>query len=163
MTAQEWIEGLHLQAHPEGGYFAETFRSAEVIPAGALPDRYGSNRNASTSIYFLLLPQQCSKLHRLQTDEIWHYHQGGRLELVFIAPDGTLSRQFLGPSLAAGEQLQVLAPRNHWFGARPVGDDFSLVGCTMAPGFDFADFELGDRDALEADYPQHADWIREFT
>ena len=160
--AAYWIEKLQLQAHPEGGYFAESFRSEESLTEG-LPDRYSGPRALSTSIYFLIPPGQFSSLHRLQTDEIWHYHQGGPLELVFLNASGIWSTKLLGPDPDQGQQLQQLAPRGHWFGARPIGSEFSLAGCTMAPGFEFADFELARRSELLDEFPELSAEIRAFT
>ena len=160
--AQYWIDKLQLQAHPEGGYFAESFRSEETLTQG-LPQRYSGPRALFTSIYFLLPPGQFSSLHRLQTDEIWHYHQGGPLELVFLNEDGAWSSKLLGPDPDAGQQLQQLAPRGHWFGARPLNPEYALVACTMSPGFEFTDFELARRSALLAAYPQWTSEINAFT
>lgn len=161
-SAAEWIAALQLQEHPEGGWFAETFRSSEVFPAGDLPPRYTGDRAHFTSIYFLLEKGQFSALHRLQTDEIWHFHDGAPLEIVSMDAQGNWSVRVIGRDVAAGHFPQALVPRGHWFGARSLGD-FTLVGCTMAPGFEFADFEMGDRVELTDQYPQHAASISEFT
>lgn len=161
MTAQDYIRSLNLQPHPEGGYFAETYRSAETIPHEALPQRFGGARAFGTAIYFLLESHHRSALHRIQADEIWHFYAGQSLEIVVINPDATLTTIRLGPNPARGEVFQAVVPAGCWFGSKPFvdpttgGNKFSLVGCTVAPGFDFADFELGDRAALLAEFPQH--------
>ncbi|MEM0997638.1 MAG: cupin domain-containing protein [Bacteroidota bacterium] len=157
--AEHWIVKFGMQAHPEGGYFAETYRSSESLPGDALPNRYGGARALGTSIYFLVPPGQCSKLHRLRTDEVWHYHAGGAMHLWLIHPTGHLEELLVGPD----GPFQVVVPRGCWFGAHPESGGYSLVGCTMAPGFDFADFGLGEREALLAAYPEHAAVIRRLT
>lgn len=155
--AAYWITKLGLQPHPEGGYFRESFRSARVIPASALGGSHLGDRAASTAIYFLVTAEQPSHFHRLATEEVWHHYAGSPLELVFIHPDGKLSIQMLGKDLAAGGLPQCVAPAGTWFAGRvhaPGG--YALCGCTLAPGFDFADFELAQRKDLLAAYPQHA-------
>jgi len=161
--ADQLIESLQLLPHPEGGYFRETYRSEELIEG--LPERYhGTSRNMGTSIYFLLKGHQCSTFHKLLSDEIWHYHEGSGLKLYIIDSKGNLTTPILGNDLLNGEHYQLVVPLNCWFGAAPMDPKgYSLVGCTMAPGFDFSDFRLADRkDLLEA-YPQHASIIKSFT
>ena len=160
MTAQEYVRRLNLQPHPEGGFFAETYRAAEMIDARALPNRFGGARAFSTAIYFLLESHHVSALHRIQADEVWHFYAGGSLEVFVINPDATLTVIRLGSDLEQGEVFQAIVPAGCWFGSRPApGSDFSLVGCTVAPGFDFADFEMANRTELLARFPQHADVI----
>jgi predicted cupin superfamily sugar epimerase len=162
MTADDWIERLGLQRHPEGGWFREVYRSAETLPAAALPSPFQTPHPISTSIYFLLRGRECSALHRLKADEVWHFYAGSSLTLHMIAPDGTLSRVTLGPDLP----FQTVVPAGHWFGATVDEDSpacFALVGCTVAPGFTFDDFELGDRAQLLAQFPQHRDLIERLT
>lgn len=163
-NAAYWIAQLNMTAHPEGGYFAETYRSSETIAATALPKRYAGDRNFSTAIYFLVEAGNPSNMHRLQTDEIWHFYAGSPLELVLLHPDGTMQAQMLGPDFAEGQRFQLLVPAGCWFGARvhKVGG-YALVGCTMAPGFDFADFEMGNRDDLNQRYPDHTELIESLT
>lgn len=164
MNAQEYIETLQMQAHPEGGYFAETYRSAEMVAGEALPGRFGGARTMSTAIYFLLESHHISALHRIQSDEVWHFYDGGPLDVFVIDPAGELYIIRLGRDMAAGEVFQAVVPAGCWFGSKPVaGTAFSLVGCTVAPGFDFADFELADPRALLADFPQHEAVIRQLT
>lgn len=164
-TAAYWVEKYHMQPHPEGGYFAETYRSAEQIPHTALPTRFDGSRSFSTAIYFLLESHHFSALHRIQADEVWHFYAGGPLEVFVIDPaSGTLKIIRLGPDPAAGEVFQAVVAAGMWFGSRPAaGAAYSLVGCTVAPGFDFADFELADREILLAKFPQHEAMIQELT
>ncbi|GAA4446344.1 hypothetical protein GCM10023189_01360 [Nibrella saemangeumensis] len=142
--------------HPEGGYFAETYRSAETISQHALPGRFTGDRNFGTAIYFLLESRHYSTLHRIQADEIWHFYTGGPLEVFVINPAGELSVIRLGYNPDQGEVFQAVVPAGCWFGAKPAtGTEYALVGCTVAPGFDFADFELAQRDVLLSQFPQH--------
>ncbi|NLP12659.1 cupin domain-containing protein [bacterium] len=163
-TAEYWIEQLQLQPHPEGGWFREIYRSSEHIEAKALPKRFSGPRCFSTSIYFLLRKGQPSHLHRIASDEIWHYYCGSPLTLFMIQPQGDLSAVRLGPDPEKDEQLQQVMPAGCWFGAMVDDpDSFTLVGCTVAPGFEYSDFELGDRDQLFKHYPQHRALIERLT
>jgi uncharacterized protein len=166
MTAQNWIDQLGLQAHPEGGYFAEVYRSPEQIPAEALPARYQGPRSFGTSIYFLLKQDGFSAFHRISSDEGWHYYAGNSpIWLYVIAPDGTLTEHVLGPDIVNGQTFQVVVPAQHWFAAHvaEAPDAYGLVGCTVQPGFDFADFELADREALSGQFPPHRALIARLT
>ncbi|GAB4019480.1 cupin domain-containing protein [Spirosoma koreense] len=164
MTATDYVHAFKLQPHPEGGYFAETYRSAESIAQSALPQRFVGNRAFCTAIYFLLEQQQVSALHRIQADEIWHFYAGGALEVFVIRPAGELSVIRLGNNPERGEVFQAVVPAGCWFGSTPAsGSAFSLVGCTVAPGFDFADFELADRDTVLSQFPQHRAVIDRLT
>jgi uncharacterized protein len=164
-NAAYWVEEYQMQPHPEGGYFAETYRTAEQIPHAALPERFGGDRAFSTAIYFLLEGHHFSALHRIQADELWHFYTGDPLEVFVIHPEsGALEIIRLGPDPDAGEVFQAVVPAGTWFGSRPVaGAAYSLVGCTVAPGFDFADFELAKREALLAAFPQHRAVVEELT
>ena len=156
MKAKEIIEKLGLERHPEGGWFGETYRSDEF-----LGDR---NRNVSTAIYYLLEGEDKSKLHRLKSDEIWHFYAGDSLVIEGINPDGSHFTKILGSNLDKGEQLQIVVRRDTWFGAYlENGKSFVLLGCTVAPGFNFDDFELGDREILIEKYPQHKELIEKLT
>ena len=164
MTAHHYIQSFSLQPHPEGGYFAETYRSAESIPKSALPSRFGGTRAFGTAIYFLLEKHHFSAMHRIQADEIWHFYAGGPLEVFVIKPDATLTIIRLGNDPTKGEVFQAVVPAGCWFGSKTAPrTDFSLVGCTVAPGFDFADFEMGNRAALLAEFPQHHEVIERLT
>ncbi len=151
MTADEWIEKLNLAPHPEGGFFAETYRADGQIP--------GLQRSYSTAIYFLLKGDQVSTLHRIAADEIWHFYAGSPLTIHVIDADGDYEQLHIG----VGE-FQAVVPAGRWFGATvDDSDGYSLVGCTVAPGFDFADFELGQRDDLIKDFPLHRDLLARLT
>jgi predicted cupin superfamily sugar epimerase len=158
--AAEWIRALDLVAHPEGGHYRETYRAVATTtrPGFAEP------RALSTAIYFLLQGHEISTLHRIRSDELWHFHAGVALQLVELTPAGTLREHRLGLDVDASEQPQVVIPAGSWFGARVAGaTGFALVSCTVAPGFDFADFELGDREVLRARYGQYGETIAAFT
>jgi len=163
-NAHSWIRKLKLKKHPEGGYYCELYRSAESIPGKALPRRYKGRRSFSTSIYFLLKGRDISRFHRLKSDETWHFHTGSSLTIHVISPKGKYSEIKLGCDPKKKQALQYTVSRNHWFGAtvhNPKG--FSLVGCTVSPGFDFADFELADQEELLARFPHLARIIRKLT
>lgn len=161
-TARYWIDRLQLERHPEGGWYRETFRSSLILPS--LPAPYSGTRVASTDIYFLLEASDRSTLHRLRSEERWHFHWGGPMTIFAIYPDG--GRAELRPDQApdAGQQFQVGVPAGTIFGALvdPSSDperDFALVSCTVAPGFEFEDFELCDKGELLASFPQHRELI----
>ena len=160
MTAADYIAALNMKSHPEGGYYAQTYQAAETIPKSALPDRFGGDRPYSTAIYFLLENHNRSALHRIQSDEVWHFYAGGPLHVYVIEPtSGTLTVIRLGNRPNRGEVFQAVVRAGCWFGAKPIGEPnvpaFSLTGCTVAPGFDFADFELANSGTLLAQFPQH--------
>jgi predicted cupin superfamily sugar epimerase len=157
-TAQDLIQHLHLQPHPEGGYYRETYRaSLRTVAAG------GARRNVSTAIYYLLENDNRSHFHRIQSDELWFFHQGQPLELLLLQ-DGQLTTLTLGQALERGELPQAVVPAHTWFGARVKSSaGFALVSCTVAPGFDFADFELAERARLTAEFPDYAALIEQFT
>jgi len=153
-----------MQAHPEGGYFAESYRSAEIIPQDALPKRFEGDRNFSTAIYFLLESHQFSALHRIQSDEMWHFYAGSPLYVFYIDNQGMVQTIKLGDSPENGEVFQAVVPAGVWFGSKPAQtDNYSLVGCTVAPGFNFADFELSGREKLLQQYPEHGEIIKLLT
>jgi len=166
VTAQEVAARLGLQPHPEGGFYLETYRAHRTVvtPHGERP--------ASTAILFLVRAGSMSKLHRLANDELWVFQGGLSLELVTIAPDGRLIRRILAGVEGGDEGAlpQALVPAGSWQAARlaggphlPADRAWALVSCVVTPGFDFADFELGDADALVDEYPEHAALIRELT
>jgi predicted cupin superfamily sugar epimerase len=164
-SAAYWIEKYDLQAHPEGGYYAETYRSAENIPKEGLPDRFAGSRSHSTAIYFLLQSVDFSGFHRIKSDEMWHFYAGQALEIFVIFPDtGQLEIIRLGADPDKDEVFQAVVPAGTWFGSRPAsGSSYCLVGCTVAPGFDFEDFEMADRNALLEAFPAHSQVIHELT
>jgi predicted cupin superfamily sugar epimerase len=162
--ARQWIEALGLRPHPEGGYYRETYRSGETIPRAALPARFTGDRSFSTAIYFLLAGDDFSALHRIKQDETWHFYDGAGLIIHIIDPAGNYAAVKLGRDLRAGEAPQAVAPAGHCFGAT-VSDpgSYGLAGCTVAPGFDFADFEMPGRAQLLALFPQHSELIERLT
>ena len=164
MTAQDWIKYLELQPHPEGGYFKETYKSEESIPKEGLPDRFRGSRSFGTAIYYLLDGANFSAFHQLKADEIWHFYDGSQLVIHQIDVDGAYSQETLGKDMGNGELPQLLVKAGTWFGAEVVNkSSFALVGCTMAPGFEFADFEMPDRDVLLKRFPQHEKVIMRLT
>ncbi|MEO0415332.1 MAG: cupin domain-containing protein [Verrucomicrobiota bacterium] len=164
MTAEYWIDHLMLEAHPEGGFFRETYRSADAISQSALPDRFSGDRSASTGIYFLLRSGEFSHLHRIASDEMWHFYAGSSLTVHVIHSDGRYESIALGADVANGESFQAMVPAGAWFGATvDQPDSYALVGCTVAPGFDFADFEMADRAQLTTHYPEHRSIIELIT
>jgi len=162
--AKYWIEKLQLEEHPEGGYFRQTYRSEVSIAREALPAGFAGARAASTAIYFLLEEENFSAFHRLRSDEVWHFYAGDPLVVHVIEPEGNYSSILLGCDLEAGQVLQGVVRAGCWF-ASHVADwnSFSVVGCTVAPGFEFDDFELGKRAELVATYPQHRELIQRLT
>lgn len=140
---------LRLAPHPEGGFYRETYRATLRLPRRTLPARYAGARAAATSILFLLPAGALSRLHRLASDEVWHFHLGGPLVLVELRRGQRARRVTLGPDPSRGHRLQHAVRAGTWFGAWPApGSAFALVGCTVAPGFDFKDFAMGDRATL---------------
>jgi uncharacterized protein len=179
--AKQWIEHLQLLPHPEGGYFRETYRSVDLIPASVLPERFGGDRqnldrqppelqsnppyrNCCTGIYFLLESHQFSTFHRIKSDEMWHFYAGCSLTVYKLDPSGQASKLSLGTNIAAGETFQGVVEAGCWFGAvveQP--NSYALVGCTVSPGFDFHDFEMAERRQLLQTYPQHQQLIERLT
>jgi predicted cupin superfamily sugar epimerase len=163
-NARHWIEKLQLEPHPEGGYFRQTYRSDMMIAHEALPPGFGGARAASTAIYFLLEGENFSAFHRLRSDEVWHFYAGSPLAVDVIQPAGLWSTILLGDDPDAGQVFQAVVCAGCWF-ASHVADwrGWALVGCTVAPGFDFEDFEMAKREELLTKYPQHAELIRRLT
>ena len=158
------VEQYQMQPHPEGGLFAQMYRSSGIIPKTALPAEFAGDRYYSTAIVYLLKENDFSALHRIRQDEIWHFYLGGALRLVMISPDGKFSETILGHNGVAGEFVQAVVPAGYWFGAKPVeGAVFSFVGCTVAPGFEFADLELARRADMLAQFPDLEAIILNFT
>ena len=164
ITATQWIENLQMQRHPEGGWYRETYRSAETILQNGLPPRFPGERSFATAIYFLLTDQAFSALHRIKSDEIWHFYAGTGLTLHLLEGAGDYRSLRLGADPSRGEVFQAVAPAGFWFGAtveEPAG--FALVGCSVAPGFDFVDFELGRRAELLRSFPDQRALIERLT
>jgi len=159
MTAEDVIEQLKLQPHPiEGGYFRETYRSSTTH------QRHGSVRSVSTAIYYLLTPKTVSAMHRLPGDEIFHFYFGDPVQMLQLWPDGSTKTLTLGIDLKAGNVPQLVVPGGVWQGSVLAdGGSFALLGCTMAPGFDYVDYEAGERAELIAKYPSANDMIERLT
>ena len=166
MNEMYWIDKLCLEKHPEGGYFKETYRSQEQISKEGLPSRFSNNRSFSTAIYFILASHDFSAFHRIHSDELWHFYQGATLEIIVIHLNGTLEKIKLGANAQDGSIFQAMVPAGAWFASRllhPQTNAYSLVGCTVAPGFDFADLEMAQRENLVLEFPQHQAIIAELT
>jgi predicted cupin superfamily sugar epimerase len=159
LTVHEVITLLGLSPHPEGGFFRETFRAAQSVTAPFAP----VSRAASTAIYFLLRAGEFSAFHTVLSDEVWHHYSGATLELHTIDRAGIHQRVELGPQLQHGECPQWVVPAGTLQAARVIGEGFALCGCTVAPGFDFADFEMPSRSSLTARHPALTDLIESFT
>ena len=161
MTAEEVIAVLNLQPHPvEGGFFRETYRSADVLPQSVLPHNPGP-RSLGTAIYYLLTPTTVSALHRLPTDEIFHFYLGDPVQMLQLWPDGTSRTLILGTDLQAGHLPQTVVPGGVWQGSLLMDyGQFALLGATMAPGFDYSDYVEGKREELLAKWPDRENLIR---
>jgi predicted cupin superfamily sugar epimerase len=159
--ARELIERLGLVPHPERGYYAESYRAALTV--GGLP--HGAPRAASTAIYFLVTEDQpTTYLHRLRSDEVFHLYEGGPLDVLLLGATGPGEVRRLGVDVGAGERPQLVIPAGTWFAVElAAGVTHCLFGCTVAPGFDFADFELAAGPELAARYPDHAARIAKMT
>lgn len=168
LSAEEIIHLLHLEPLPrEGGWYRETYRSTLPLPASVLAPRYRDARAAGTAIYYLLTPDTISALHRLPTDEVFHFYLGDPVEMLQLGPNSTDGGRILtlGSDIRAGQLVQAVVPAGVWQGSRlRAGGAFALMGTTMAPGFDFADYEATDREALSVAFPEFAECIdRLFT
>ena len=162
--AKYWVEKLQMQSHPEGGYFTETYRSTEIMNKNTLPKRFSGDRNFSTGIYFLLESHHFSAFHRIQSDEMWHFYAGDALNIYYIDNQGLMQIIRLGNDPEKGEVFQAVIPAGALFGSKPASENtYSLVGCTVAPGFDFADFEMPDRQTLLREFPEHESIISILT
>lgn len=165
LSAQEVIDTLGLLPHPEeGGYFIETHRASEMLGQADLDSRYEGERCHSTAIYYLLTPETYSHMHLLQSDEIFHFYLGDPCEMLQLHPDGRGEVIVLGNDLVAGQRPQVIVPRGSWQGMRLLpGGTFGLMGCTVAPGFEFVDYAHGVRSELLKQYPDFETEIRRLT
>jgi uncharacterized protein len=163
-SAKYWIDKLGLIAHPEGGYYRETYRASLSIAREALPPQFTGPRLVSTAIYFLLEGNNFSAFHRLRSDELWHFYAGGPIVVHVINEDGHYSELLIGDNPDENQVLQAVVKAGSWFASR-VQDpqSFALAGCTVAPGFDFEDFEMAERFELIRQYPQHAKLIERLT
>lgn len=167
LTAERLVELLGLEPLPvEGGMFRQTWRSEQTLAKQVFPVRHGSDRPAGTAIYYLLTdaPDSFSALHRLPTDEVYHFYLGDPVQMLMLHPDGGSEQIVLGSDLLSGQRVQHVVPRGVWQGSRlREGGRFALLGTTMAPGFDPQDYEGGSRERLVAAYPAAAEEIRRLT
>ena len=156
MNAQDYILQLNLHPHPEGGFYRQTYSCLESIPVTALPQRFGADRPISTAIYYLLEQGDYSCFHRIKSDECWHFYAGGSLDIHIIDSNGDYQLVKLGNNIQHGEIHQYVVVSMAWFAVEPSAKtSFALAGCTVAPGFDFADFEMARKKALVKIFPQH--------
>jgi predicted cupin superfamily sugar epimerase len=164
ISISQIIERLNLEPHPEGGYFRETYRSSGKIQQDSLGPGFEGLRNYSTCIYFLLTSNDFSAFHRIKQDEIWHFYDGSPIRLHVINPSGAYTQHLIGRELAKGETPQLVVPAGCWFAAEVEGQNiYSLVGCTVSPGFDFRDFEMISRQELISLFPSHKQIISKLT
>jgi uncharacterized protein len=155
---KQWVDNLKLAPHPEGGFYKETYRSDLVIET----HNFSGSRNVCTGIYFLIIKGNFSAFHRIKSDEMWHFYSGDPLVVHVILPNGKYYSLLIGVDMAQGQTPQAVVPAGAWFASESLGD-YSLVGCTVAPGFDFDDFELADRKTLFEAFPQHKILIDRLT
>jgi predicted cupin superfamily sugar epimerase len=156
MTADEMIQLLQLQPHPEGGFYRETYRSEKTIP--------GLDRVFSTGIYYMLIPGAVSKFHSLKHDEMFHFYLGSPVTWVLLYENGSFKKVILGSDIANGQQLQLLVKAGTWFGGYlNDGGSFGLMGTTVAPGFDFEDFVFGQKEDLLTKFPSVKNEIEQLT
>lgn len=161
--ARALIQYLALEKHPEGGYFKETYRSADKY-AGTDSADFPSGRSLSTGIYFMLQKEDFSAFHRIKSDEMWHFYTGTSIVIYVLHPSGRLEEIHLGQQISQGESLQALVPAYAWFASElKHKKDFALLGCTVAPGFDFQDFEMADRLVLQKEFPAYTALIERLT
>jgi predicted cupin superfamily sugar epimerase len=160
--AKHYIKKLKLQKHPEGGFYKEVYRSGELISGEDLPKRFKSSRSFSTSIYFLLEGKQFSAFHLLQSDELWHFYDGSDVIIYIINEKGKLLKRKIGRGDDCN--FQVVIEKKNWFAAELENKkSYSLVGCTVSPGFDFNDFVIGEREELVNQFPNHRKLIEKLT
>ena len=155
-TATEIVKKLGMTAHPEGGWFVETYRASETL------DFSGSARPVSTAIYFLLEHGQRSAFHRIDADEMWHHYEGSPIRITILDAEG-LRSETVG-AISDGYIPQCWVPAGVWFAAEPLGrQPYGLVGCTVAPGFEFSTFEMASRQHLLQKWPEHEEVINRLT
>lgn len=161
---KEIINHLNLAPHPEGGYYKETYRSGGVIQPESDESSYPVGRYFFTAIYYLLEGTDTSSFHRIRSDETWHFYSGSSATIHIIHPDSLYEALYLGPDIVQGQAFQHTVPGGSWFGVSvDKTDSYLLAGCTVAPGFDFKDFEMGDPYKLKQAFPEHTDIIEKLS
>ena len=165
MTAEQIIERFNMKPLPdEGGYYVETYRCKKIIEQANLPAEFNGPRNLGTAILYLLTPNTFSALHRIKSDELFHFYLGDPVTMLHLQPDGSGQVITLGHDITSNQQIQVQVPANTWQGSfLNQGGKFALLGTTVTPGFEFDDFELANRQNLLHEYPQHKDLIVRLT
>ena len=165
LSAEEIIELLNLKTlEIEGGFFRETYRSALTLPGEALPNEYGGPRSSSTCIFYLLSAGDFSAIHKVKSDEIFHFYLGCSVRMLRLYPDGSSDEIILGSKILKGQNPLVIVPGGVWQGCIPENNTgFALMGCTVSPGFDYADFTLGNRYELIKLYPERRELIKKLT
>ncbi len=158
------ISKLDLKPHPEGGYYRETYRSEGSIPKEALGENYKGDRNYATAIYYLITSQNFSAFHKITQDETWHFYDGAAMRLHIISPQGDYTELLIGNNLNRDEVPQFTVPGGYWFASEvSLPNSYSLMGCTVAPGFSFEDFIMPERKELLTLFPQHKQLIIQLT
>ncbi|AFZ47688.1 protein of unknown function DUF985 [Cyanobacterium stanieri PCC 7202] len=164
MNAEYWIQKLELQKHPEGGYYRETYRSNDIIKKDGLSSRAIEQRNSSTAIYYLLSEKDFSAFHRLKSDEIFHFYHGAPLQVHILTSSGEYKSVLLGDTQGENPTFQLVINQGDWFASEvSQPNSYSLIGCTVSPGFDFSDFELASADELINQYPNYEEIITRLT
>jgi predicted cupin superfamily sugar epimerase len=163
ITKEYWIQHLDMKPHPEGGFFKEVFRSGISAKKDELPIGYKSERRLATSIYYLLRSGEISKMHRLKSDELWYFHFGGSLKVIYIDHEGKKFTKILGDNPEKAETFYLHIPAGNMFAAEVIEpDSYTLVSCVVTPGFEFDDFEMFEKDDLIQAYPKHADVFEKY-
>jgi predicted cupin superfamily sugar epimerase len=164
-TAKEIIKALGMKPLAvEGGYYCETYRAKGIIPKDVLPEQYDSDRSFGTAILYLIDRNTSSSLHRIKSDEVFHFYMGDPVTMLQLLPDGSSQVITLGQDITSGQQVQAVVPANTWQGCFVNdGGEFALMGTTVTPGFEFEDFESADRDQLLQQYPDQQELILRLT
>lgn len=162
-TSSYWIQHLQLAPHPEGGFYREQYRSNIEISIKNLPIGYTAPRRIATSIYYLLRSEDISRLHRLRSDELWYFHTGSPIKIIYLDAEGKKHTNILGNNHEKAEHYSLLIPAGCIFCAEiNTENSFTLVSCVVTPGFEFDDFEIFDKEDLIQAYPKHASLIEKF-
>ena len=163
-SADFWIQRLKLEKHPEGGYYRRTYTSDFQLKQPSLPKNFHGDRPVCTHIYYLLQQNEFSAFHRIQSDELWHFYDGDTLKIYEINKDGSLNENILGLEIEKGQSPFCVVKAGNWFAAELITKSaYALVGCTVSPGFDFAEFEMAEKEKLVTQYPQYKDLILRLT